>query len=112
MPIRLWSTVVSHDAIFPSRQSYGRRSVSVPATTSTARLRDLLRVRDQRVDLVRAPVAPDGGHQVLAVAQQRREPFPVGEQRVPAERRPDELLVEAVARRADALPLLLAEVVR
>ena len=51
----------------------------------------------------------DRRHLPLALPQERRDPRRVGEQRVAAERRPDEGLVEPVALQADALPLLLAD---
>src|SRR3954453_5836161 len=70
---------------------------------------EALRVRDQRVDLRVRPRVADGGHVAAAFAQQRLDPPPVGEQRVAAECRPDELLVEVVALLAHARPLLLAE---
>src|SRR5579884_84978 len=113
MPIRLWSTVVSQEATRPRRQSarYGW-AVSAPATTLRPLLRELLRVRDERVDLVAGPVLADGRHQPGPVAQQRLDPLAVAEQRVAAERRADVLVREAVARLADALPLLAPQRVR
>src|SRR5215470_5984687 len=97
--MRLWSTVVTHDANRPRRQSarYGRTSSTFTATGSASRLRELLCVRGERVDLRAGPVAADRRHLPLALPQERRDPRGVGEQRVAAERRPDERLVEPVA---------------
>src|SRR5215210_88861 len=83
--------------------------VSALAATLAPFLREPLRVRDQRVDLLVGPRVAHGGHVAAALAQQRLEALSVAEQRVPADRRSDELLVEAVALLADAVPLLLAE---
>src|SRR5215210_4958367 len=68
-----------------------------------------LRVRDQRVDLLLRPVDADSRHLPLAVADDRLEALPLAEQRVAAELGTDERAVEPVADEADALELLLPE---
>src|SRR4051812_4420321 len=105
--MRLWSTVVSQDVKRPSRQSAWKLWTSVLAAI---RLRlDRLGVRDQRVDLLVGPVASDRRHLPDAVAEDRGDSLAVVQQRIPAERGTDVALVDAVARGADVVELLLAE---
>ena len=71
MPIRLWSTVVIHDATFPLRQSarYGVTSSTFTATRSSSRLREPLGVRGEGVDLGARPGVADRRHLSLPVPE-------------------------------------------
>src|SRR5262249_4863793 len=106
IPIRLWSTVVSHDVTLPRRQ-WARNGWTSALTAMLVRQR--VRVRDQRVDLLVRPVAADRRHLADALAQDRRDPLAVVDQRVVAERGADVPRVEAVAARADVVEFFLAE---
>src|SRR3954468_13267612 len=112
MPMRLWSTVVSHEVTLPRRQSarYGWTCWTSTAIRSTPARSELLRVEDEGVDLLVRPLGADRRHLALPVPEQQLEALPVGEQRVPAEVGPDVARAEPVALLADAPPLLAAEV--
>src|SRR3954449_107611 len=114
--MRLWSTVVTHEAMRPRRQS--ARYVSV-LTATRASLRDVPpEVELERGELPRRPAAADGRHvarrrrdPVLAVDEQRVEPLRLHEQRARRDRRAvAALALQAVALRADADPLVPAQV--
>src|SRR5215218_6069341 len=112
MPIRLWSTVVSHEVTLPRRQSarYGCTCWTSTAIRVTARFRELLRIEDESVDLLVGPVMPDRRHLTLTVAQEQLEAPATREQRVPPQVGTDVARAEPVAFQADALPLLATEV--
>ena len=109
-PMRLWSTVVSHD-VEPASPPVGAirlDALDVDGHLGAASLRQVLGVRDERLDLVVGPVPADRRHLALTVAEQGRQAAHVAEQWVAAERRPDVGVVEPMARLAGR-PLLLAE---
>src|SRR6266581_285791 len=73
----------------------------------------LLHVGEERVHLPRAPVGPDGRHQVLTLAHDLVEALAVLDDRARRDVGPDRSLPEgAVALRADAGELLGAEIGR
>ena len=109
--MRLWSTVVSHDATLPRRQSarYGRVALDVDRHYFAPAFAYCF-VQAISASIC-APVQflPTAGICAVPVAKQRLDPLPVAEQRVAAERGPDVRVIEPVALLADAGPLLLAE---
>src|SRR5579871_3089840 len=117
IPIRLWSTVTSQLASRPSFQPTG-----YAASLLTATRRSLVDVRlhvgVEGVDLRRRPGDPDRRHRraapcVHAVLHRRRKARALRQDRVVPEVRPVAALrLHAVARRADALELGLAERLR
>src|SRR6266508_1057720 len=108
--MRLWSVVVSQPATRPCVQ--GTR-VGAGSTLTATRLSLGDRAGDvgeERVLLQRAPALADGGHELAAVFEQRREALLVGQERASLQGRADpSLALHAVARGADALERLLAE---
>src|SRR3954452_13803376 len=112
MPMRLWSTVVSHEVTLPRRQSarYGWTCWTSTAIRFTPARCELLRVEDEGVDLLVRPVDADRRHPALPMPGQKLEALPVGEQRVPAQVGPDVARAEPVTLLARTLPLLAAQV--
>ena len=110
--MRLWSTVVSHDATFPRRQSarYGRTLSTLTAIYAAAPVFAYCFVHEMSASICASvQFVADGRHVAAAVPQQRLDPAAVAEQRVALERRPDVRVVEPVALLAHADPLLVAE---
>src|SRR3954447_4915398 len=113
IPIRLWSTVTSHRATRPLRHVTGYTASDLAATRARS-LEDLrLRVLDERVDLCVVPGIADRRHQAAPLAHDRLEAALLRQQRVVRERRTVAALpLHAVAGRAHALELRLAEALR
>src|SRR3954454_7918611 len=116
--MRLWSTVVTHDANRPRRQS--ARYDSALAATCRRLGNVVLQVLLERAELLVRPAPPDGWH----VARDRRDPVLTVEQEgaEALRRRQDRavrdrwaiptLPLRAVALGADAFPFAAAELLR
>src|SRR5512133_1552435 len=116
--MRLWSTVVIHDATRPRRQS--ARYVSVLTATRRTLVNVPPDVGVEREELLVRPAERDRRHvargrrdAVLAVDEQGMQALRLGQQRVRLDRRAvPALSLEAVALGADADPLVPAEISR
>src|SRR4051794_14792434 len=116
--MRLWSTVVTHDATRPRRES--ARYVSVLTATRRPLVDVPPEVHVERRELLVRPAAADGGHvalgrrdPVLAVLQQSPEPERLGQDRAGRDVRPVvALALRPVALGAGAGPFAPSEVSR
>src|SRR4051812_19397572 len=116
--MRLWSTVVTHDATRPRRQS--ARYVSVLTATRRPLVDVPPEVHVERRELLARPAAADGRHvavgrrdPVLAVLQQPPQPLRLGQDRARRDVRPVvALALRPVALGADARPFVASEVPR
>src|SRR4051812_39661845 len=113
MPIRLWSTVTSQDATRPLFQVTGYAASDLAATRARSLVDVRLQIPLECAELLLRPVAADIGHSATAFPHDRLEGRRLHERRVRRERRPVvALCLHAVALRAHALPLGLAELLR
>src|SRR3954468_17872754 len=110
MPIRLWSTVTSQDAMRPLFQVTGYGASDLAATRRRSLVDVRLEVPLECAELLLGPVAADTRHPAAAFPHDRLECGRLHERRVRRERRPVvTLCLQPVALRAHALPLRLAE---
>src|SRR6185437_14790832 len=113
IPIRLWSTVTSQLASFPSFHVTGARTSDLTATRARPLVHVGLRVRDQRRHLRVRPAVADRRHLDAAVANDVRECGLLRQQRVASQRGAvPALALHPVARGADTLQLVSAQVGR